>query len=573
MNMVLTNAAIYTCNDTEPWADTIVMKDGLIAYVGSGETAKWESALASSLSEECTISETYRVYDMRGKMIIPGIIDSHAHPGMVSQSSWHIRLPWTEDVNELLAYVKEYAEAHPVEEAPFLYFEYYPTSMFGDKGPRKELLDTAVSDRPCLCQDFGEHQHWVNSKMLELMEVTKDTPDPVPGLEMFIRDNNGEPTGWLKEFVHMHFAETLYRNIAWEPPVKMTPELMEGYFRFLTEHGITAIADGILEGEEQLASMMELDQQGKLNVYYDGIVRFWSYEDLPEKIAELRRYQENYTCSHMKINTLKLFLDGTNEGGNSALLSPHRNDPGKTNFGEIKMDTEELKNCLLLCNREDLDIHIHMVGDRAFRVGCDAVEAAQKEAEVLGEKWVMHVIFAHCELIDPADMLRPAQLGIIINWSCHWSGGYFGEEAQTYLGKEAWYRMYQFNPIIESGALVAFSSDTVTYYELHRSDPFFSMQVAHTRVDPEYPLDPEVYPGSMRPEKSACLSREVLMKGYTISGARQLRWEDRMGSLEVGKIANLNIISDNYFEVPSDKISTIRFQAVIFEGNVIFGDL
>lgn len=559
MNMVLTNAKVYTCNESSPWADTVAIRDGMIEYVGNGleNVDKCQSL----------------IYDLHGKMVIPGIIDSHTHPGMVSQSSWHIRLPWTEDVNELLAFVKEYADTHPASEEPFLYFEYYPTSMFGEKGPTKELLDTAVSDRPCLCQDFGEHLHWVNSKMLELMEVTKDTPDPVPGLEMFVRDKNGEPTGWLKEFVYMRFAETLFANIGWTPPLVMTPELMEGFFRFLTEHGITAIADGILEGEPQLASMAELDRQGKLNVYYDGIVRFWSLEDLPEKIAELRSYQKKYTNKHMKINTMKLFLDGTNEGGNSALLSPHLNDPDGKNFGEIKMESEELKNCLLLCNREGVDIHIHMVGDRAFRVGCDAVEAAQKEAALIGEKWIMQVIFAHCELIDPADMKRPAQLGITINWSCHWSGGYFGEEAQTYLGREKWEAMYQFNPIIDSDALVAFSSDVVTYYELHRADPFFSMQVAHTRIDPEFPLDPDRYPGSMRPMESARLSREVLMKGYTISGARQLRWEDRMGSIEAGKIANLCIISEPFFEVPAGKISEIQFEAVIFDGEVIFGNL
>ena len=559
--MVLTNAKVYTSDPDSPWVESVVIRDGLIIY--AGDNANWRAAAGSEAA----------VYDMNGKMIIPGIIDSHIHPGMVSQSSWHIKLPWTENVNELLAFVKNYAETHPVSENPFLYFEYYPTSMFGETGPTKELLDTAVSDRPCLCQDFGEHLHWVNSKMLEMMEVTKDTKDLVPGLEMFVRDENGEPTGWLKEFVHLHFAETLYRNIGWQPPVVMTPELMEGFFRFLTEHGITAIADGILEGEAQMSSMAELDRMGKLNVYYDGIVRFWSFEDLPKKIAELRKYQREYTGRHIKINTMKLFLDGTNEGGNSALLSPHLNDPSGKNYGEIKMDTEELKKCLLLCNKEGLDMHIHMVGDRAFRVGCDAVEAAKKEALESSEEWKMQVIFAHCELIDPADMQRPAELGIIINWSCHWSGGYFGEEAQTYIGKEKWERMYQFNPIIDSGALVTFSSDVVTYYELHRADPFFSMQVAHTRVDPEFPLDPEIYPGSVRPQASACLSREALMKGYTIDGARQLRWEDRLGSIETGKAANLNIISDNFFEVDPDKISEIKFDAVIFDGEVIFGSL
>ena len=563
MDMVLTNAKIFTSNDAMPWAETIIIRDGLIVYVGDHNRERWKAIAGGDA----------KVYDMMGKMIIPGIIDSHTHPGMVSQSTWHIKLPWTENVEELLCFVKEYAEMHPVSEIPFLYFEYYPTSMFGDVGPTKELLDTAVSDRPCLCQDFGEHLHWVNSKMLEMMEVTKDTPDPVPGLEMFVRDEKGEPTGWLKEFVHLHFAETLYKKIGWKPPITMTPQLMEGFFQFLTTHGITAMADGILEGEEQMISMYELDKQEKLNVYYDGIVRFWSHEDLPSKIDDLRKFQKKYTGKHIKINTMKLFLDGTNESGNSAVLSPHINDPIGKNYGEIKMGMEELKNCLLHCNREDLDIHIHMVGDRAFRVGCDAVEAAQNETVLKGEKWCTQVIFCHCEMIDPSDMHRPAELGITINWSCHWSGGYFGEEAQAYIGEEKWRQMYQFNPIIDSGALVAFSSDVVTYYELHRADPFFSMQVAHTRIDPEFPLDPIKYPDSIRPPISACLSREVLMKGYTINGARQMHWEDKMGSIQVGKIANLDILSDNFFEVPADKISEIKMDAVIFDGKVISGIL
>ena len=233
------------------------------------------------------------------------------------------------------------------------------------------------------------------------------------------------------------------------------------------------------------------------------------------------------TSEHIKINTLKLFLDGTNNG-NAASLHEHINDPG--NFGEIMMETEDLTKCFLLCNREGLDLHIHIVGDRAFRVACDAVEAAQVQAKANGEPWVCQPVFAHCEIVDPADMLRPAKLGIFINWSCHWSGGYFGEQAMNYYTEEKWRRMYRFNEMIESGAHVAFSSDVVTGYELHRAYPFFGIQVAATRVDPEFPMDPEKYPNSMRPEKSAKLSLPALLNGYTMESARQLHWENIMGS-------------------------------------------
>ena len=555
---VLRNAKIYTMNDEAPLADTIVTDGKKIIYVGT------EKEAAEHIAADA------KVYDLKGKTVLPGIVDSHIHPGMCSRSTWHVRLPWTEDVNELLDFVRKYGREHSREEVPFIYFEYYPTSMFDENGPVKELLDEAISDRPVLCQDFGEHLCWVNSKMLELLGVDKNTPDPST-LEVFVRDEEGNPTGWIKEMAWLHFADNMFEALGWQPPEELTEERMRPFFDFIEESGITALFDALIESDRQIRTVYEMDMAGKLHTYYDASVRFWKYEDLPEKIAKLREYSELYTTEHIKFNTMKLFLDGTNESGNSASLHEHINDPG--NFGEIMMETEELTQCYLLCNREGLDLHIHMVGDRAFRVGCDAVEAAQKIAAQNGEEWVCQPVFAHCEVVDPSDMGRPAELGITVNWSCHWSGGYFGEEAMNYYTEEKWRRMYQFNPIIRSGALVAFSSDVVTAYEMHRAYPFFGMQVAATRIDPEFPLDSDKYPDSMRPDGSARLNLPVLLRGYTINGARQLRWEDKIGSLEEGKIANMVVIDRDPFETEPGELKDISVQTVIFDGNVVRGEL
>ena len=555
---VLRNAKIYTMNDEAPLADTIVTDGKKIIYVGT------EKEAAEHIAADA------KVYDLKGKTVLPGIVDSHIHPGMCSRSTWHVRLPWTEDVNELLDFVRKYGREHSREEVPFIYFEYYPTSMFDENGPVKELLDEAISDRPVLCQDFGEHLCWVNSKMLELLGVDKNTPDPST-LEVFVRDEEGNPTGWIKEMAWLHFADNMFEALGWQPPEELTEERMRPFFDFIEESGITALFDALIESDRQIRTVYEMDMAGKLHTYYDASVRFWKYEDLPEKIAKLREYSELYTTEHIKFNTMKLFLDGTNESGNSASLHEHINDPG--NFGEIMMETEELTQCYLLCNREGLDLHIHMVGYRAFRVGCDAVEAAQKIAAQNGEEWVCQPVFAHCEVVDPSDMGRPAELGITVNWSCHWSGGYFGEEAMNYYTEEKWRRMYQFNPIIRSGALVAFSSDVVTAYEMHRAYPFFGMQVAATRIDPEFPLDSDKYPDSMRPDGSARLNLPVLLRGYTINGARQLRWEDKLGSLEEGKIANMVVIDRDPFETEPGELKDISVQTVIFDGNVVRGEL
>ena len=558
MTTIIKNADIYTSDEKNPKANCIVFSGEKIDFVGDEADLDMEKYADAD------------IHDIGGKCLMPGFIDSHVHPGWITKSLWHVRLPWTEDVDELLAFVKKFGEEHPKSEYPFIYFEYYPTSMFDEHGPTKELLDTAISDRPVLCQDFGEHLCWINTKMLELLGVDKNTPDPGP-LETFARDEDGSPTGWVREMAWMKFADNMFSALDWAPPETITPDTIKEFFDFMEDSGITAMADGFIENDDQIRSIYELDKAGRLNAYYDGMVRFWSYEDLPEKIAKLREYQKLYTTDHIKVNTMKLFLDGTNESGNSASLHEHINDPG--NYGEIMMETDELTKCFLLCNREGLDLHIHMVGDRAFRVGCDAVEAAKAQAAAAGDPWICQPVFAHCEVVDPSDMGRPAELGIDINWSCHWSGGYFGEEAMNYYTEEKWRRMYQFNPMIESGAMLAFSSDVVTGYEMHRAYPFFGIQVAATRVDPEFPLDPDKYPGSVRPDESAKLSLPVLFKGYTINSAKQIHWEKIMGSLEKGKLANMIITDRDMFKTPPGEIKDIVTETVIFDGKVIKGTL
>lgn len=574
MSLVLTNAIVRTSDPEHPLASTVVIEGSAIAYVGSEEG--WENAAG------------HPVIDLGGRTVTAGFVDSHTHPSMVTQSLWHVRLPWTSDIDELLAFIRDYAEAHPPEEVPFLYFEYYPSDTFVDRPATKELLDSAVSDRPCLCQDFSEHEHWVNSRMLELMGITASTPDPIPGLEMFVRDEAGEPTGLLREMVHLHFMDRLYAAIGWTPPHELTPERIAPFFEFMTRHGVTAVFEALVEDEEMVASVAELDRRGELNLSYSGALRFRGRDDLPGVIERLQRLQARHGGEHVRMNTLKLFLDGTNESGNSAVLAPlcaHGDGDGAGGdgtgggLGEISLERDELVDCLLLAESHGVDVHIHLVGDRAFRVACDAVEIARRMrrdsagADGASGAFRSQVTLAHCELIDPADLRRPAELGIIVNWTCHWTGGYFGEGARRHLGDERWNRMYRFTEIAESGAVLAFSSDVVTGYELHRADPLFGMQIAHSRVDPEYPLDPGRFPGSVRPAAVDRLRRETLLEGYTIGGARQLGIAATAGSVTVGKCANLVVLSDDVLAEDRSDLGAITVQAVLFEGRVVSGSL
>lgn len=131
--------------------------------------------------------------------------------------------------------------------------------------------------------------------------------------------------------------------------------------------------------------------------------------------------------------------------------------------------------------------------------------------------------------------------------------------------------MYDFTAMIESGAVVTYSSDAIGPGESLRANPFYSMQIGATRVDIDFPLDPALYPGSVRPPASAKLGVEDMVRGYTIDGAVPFRFADKMGSIEPGKLANLVVLSDNIFEVPVERLRKVTAEAVYFEGKKIRG--
>lgn len=562
---VLVNARVTTVNDSQKNAKVLAIRGKKIVYVGGNNRKKWGKFVGAKT----------KVVNLKGKRVLPGMTDAHTHPSAVALSSWHIALPQTNDLTKILEFVKDYAAEHPVSEVPFIYAEYYPSDMdWGPNGPNAAAIDAYVSDRPVLLQDFSEHASTVNSKMLELLGVDENTPiqiDPNDPAPKFVRGADGvTPTGHVLEFAWQYFADNMYDAIGWRPSEEVTPELLANFTRPLSEKGVTSVYD-VIAKEDTLAAAAELDRRGELNMNYFGARRFTSLADLSENIATLRDMQKKYGSRHIRLTAMKFFLDGTNELGTSAVLKPF--EIGDNDRGELRMSKPDLVKTMTRLNKENLDLHIHLVGDRAFRVACDAVAEARKK---LGKSWRTRVTLTHNELIDPADMKRVARLGIILNWTPHWSGGYFGEGAAEWLGWERFNRMYQFNPVIKSGGIVNYGSDVVTQYEAHRANPFFGMQAAHTRIDPEFPMSPGpgTVPGTeVRKPLSARLSLRDLVEGYTKNGAIQLRIAKSTGTLAVGKMANVVVLNKDLFKVPAGKIKDVTPTAVLFEGKVVRGKL
>ena len=550
-DVIYTNGYIYTENEDAMEAEAFAVKGDTFIYVGAADTDE-----LNALKGENT-----RVVDLGGKMVTPNLIDAHTHPATVGTTKWCVEI-LGETPEEYVQLVSDYLKENSIEELPYVYFKCYPSDMFGTEGPKKELLD-AVTDRPVLISDFNDHSAWVNTKWLETYGAYEMEEDD-PRLEGFVRNADGDFQGWVQETTWLENMEAFYERLGWRPPIDCTPELMSWVTDDLKKWGVTGVFDAYLESEMQAESIHQMDEDGKLNMYYDMSVVMSDYADLDETIETVKRLNEAYSTDRVKVDTIKIFYDGTNELGTSALVDGTVQDPDY--HGYLLMDLAQTEDTIRKANENGIDVHFHLVGDLAFRQVCDAVEEITKTDGPLD----IQVEMCHCEYINPADRERPAELGIIINWTPQWSGGYFGEAARMYLGDERFDDMYQFNPTIESGAIVTFGSDIYSWDEEFRANPYYGMQTAMTRVDIDAPLESN---DGVRLPLSAKLSLENLLKGYTINAAKQLRIDDVTGSIEVGKRANFNIYGENLFEVDPFEFKDVMPEAVIFEGNVISGEI
>ena len=545
------NGRFYTENKEAPWADAVAIEGKKLIAVGSEEDC-------SAFADEGT-----KVVDLGGRVVLPGLIDGHTHPITVARTHWRVRMPLTHDREELLANIRQAAADHPKEECPYLYCENYFAETFGDAGPTRQLLDEIVSDRPARIQDFTDHACWFNSAALDLLkdengEIRIETSAIQPE---FKKDENGEYTGWVQEPFD-DIDEVIYEKIGWYPPQEITDDMVDPLLDYFKAHGITCMMDALTTGEDSMEYFYQKDRKGELGMYYDATSILTAPDKIDEAIATARDWQEKYGGEHIRCNTIKFFIDGTNELGDCLSLEPFANDPTGTYCGNSYASEDEMVQVMLKINDAGMDFHVHTICDGAFRLMCNAYERAKAQRP---DSWQMYLTLAHCELIDPAEMKRVCDLGIFIDWSTHWSGGYFGEVAREYLG-DRWYRMYDFTKIIAGGGIVGYSSDVFTYQEAIRANPFIGMQTAMTRVDMFLPLDPEKYPGSVRPPETAKLPLTDLIRGYTYNNALRMRLLDRMGTIEAGKLANLVVLNRDIFETPAEEIAKVDADLVIYEG-------
>jgi predicted amidohydrolase YtcJ len=539
---VYLNGEVYAGNARNPWTSAIVVDDGKIIYVGDDP-------------EEYIDSET-KVFDLEGRLVIPGIIDAHSHPGMVALSGGQLDLGEVTTKEELLLSIENLVSSNPDRDV--LMGGFWPNEVFDVSGPKKEDLDKIESDRPVIFYDDWGHTVWANSAALAVAGVTSETEDLVPGFSFYQKDKDGEPTGWITESAASVFVNN-FQSVT--PSVE---QLLLEYLEYYRSVGVTTVLDAGNFGldQEVFAAVSRLDKKGQLPVRYHGAYTLFVPNDLPMAIGKLKELGRQFNSEMVRIDTLKLFFDGVLETRTAAISSDYLDTPG--NSGEALLGREQVHQLILELEEEGFNLHVHAVGDRATTTILDAVQDAH---ESLSRAPSIRIAICHLEVVKKTDFERFRQLGVIAQLTPHWAVGGDRTWVEQGIGS-AVFDMQRSQPFISDGALVTFSSDITTESEWKsdRANPFLGMQVGHNRQDVGVGPD-----GEYLPPLSEQLRLTDLVNGYTSNAAYQLGIENEIGTIAVGHQADFLVLNQNLFEVNRYDIHKTKPVAVVINGSIVSG--
>ena len=545
---IIKNAKIFTSDKANPQAAALVVKDGKFVYVGD------EAGLSEYEGE---------VTDLGGKFIMPGIIDSHVHitiPVGFEYAEIDERLE-PNGKQEALDLMARFIKEHPGQKRYRFFLE---KKYLKGEDIVKEELDAICPDAELQIQEGEGHSIWVNSKILERHGITDDTPDPIPGLAFYVR-KDGHVTGNMYEGAT---EVPIILDSGMELSDEQVDAALKRWIDFSVEYGVSAVFDAGLPGdmkfhEKVYKRLCELDKQGKLPVYVDGCLVVNAEKDAEEGLEQLKRIQREYNTEHLKVHTMKIFMDGTQKIHTAAMVTPYVDIH---TLGSTAFTAEGIAKLLKNLNEANLDLHLHTVGERASRTVLDGVEMAKKE---MGDDLHVRVTCAHLEVQCDEDLDRFAKLGVYANYTPHWHAGDTSFSA-TWLGEERSKKQFRCRTVWDTGAKVAWSSDNIVFGDFMTWNPYLGMEVGMTRLITEktrhyeFARFPEVFP----PEKEVMTIEEMLV-GYTINGAEQLGIESKKGSITVGKDADFLVFDNNLLTAEKEGFSFNMPKEVYFGGKKV----
>ncbi|MEX2124843.1 MAG: amidohydrolase [Woeseia sp.] len=540
VDRIFVNAAAYTLVDDAPWAEAVAVDGGRIVYVGDNDGAQ-------ALAGDETIT-----HDLDGKMLLPGFIDTHTHPVSGGAFAKALSLDTFGTVEDWIHAIAKYAEDNP--DAPLIFGYGFLASTFGPTGPTRQMLDAVVPARPVLIMDEGFHGAWANTRTLEALNITRDTPDPVPGFSYYKRDANGDATGYLLEGTAGQAMGDL-DVITEEVIVDGTAHVID----VLNGYGVTSVFDaGAIGYEESLHRVLRrLEDAGDLTVRIVGSYRPHGPDDLSQAIARTKAWGAEIKGERYHYRMLKIMDDGTVEGRTAAMFEDYQGEPG--NSGETVYTQEQMSELVGDAAAEGIDVHVHALGERAVHETLNAIEAARKAHPETGSRFAI----CHIQVITDQDLPRFRELDVIAQSTPLWAS--YDTYGEQFVSDDQFNRYWRFNSLRELGVRLTFGSDfPASGAGMLGMSPVVQMEIGHTRQaagDPGAPVQPRT---------TERLDLDSLIRGYTIDAAYQLRLEDEIGSLVPGKKADLVVLDRNLFETDTYAIHETGVVMTLLDGEIVY---
>ncbi|KUH64947.1 twin-arginine translocation pathway signal protein [Mycolicibacterium novocastrense] len=539
---VFRNGPIYTVAGPAPWVKAVAVRGNTITHVG-------DEAGAMALAGPDT-----RVVDLGGRLLMPGFVEGHTHPflGAFLTSGVDLQLPTGADA---LAAIERYAKQNPT--GPVRGFG-WRVDMFGPDGPDRADLDRVLPDRPGFFFAIDGHSLWANSKALEIAGVNRDTPDPIPGFSYYARDGNGDPTGYVLEV-----NAVLGLVDAIEPISPQTMgRLLEAWLPKASAAGITSVFDAGVPpiGSDQGALIglyTDVENRGQLPF---RVVASYSVRSAPvdDVVQELTHIRDRFSTELVRADVVKIVGDGTQGGYTAWLIEPYADKPDST--GGSPFTEQQWHQLIGQVDAAGFDVHVHACGERTARVALDAIERASATNPPRDRR---HAI-AHLVYVEDPDSRRFGELGVVAQFSANWMSA----DPDTLQNMAARYGpprrdlMYRPRDVLKSGGRISLGTDwpAAGYFSTHK--PLEAIQIGVTRQLIGRPQAPVLAPADQR------LTVAEAVRANTLGAAYQIRMDDKVGSLEVGKLADMIVVDENIFAIDPHDIARANVTMTMMNGQI-----
>ena len=534
-DLVVKNANVYTMDAVRSWKQALAVKDGRLVFIGNNTNIRtW-------------IGRRTKVVDAGGRLLLPGFHDTHVHLALAAS-----RQQWCDLGYPKTLAATEEAIGNCIKKAagkPWILLTNPNTAVFPPDGPELKFLDNIVSDRPLVINAL--HSSFANSPALKVAGITNTTANPPQGI--IVRDAQGRPTGTLRGTAQ----DLLYKYV----PSLTKEELAKNFREIMNE----------LPGYG-IVSVQELSGRSRADFYGDALAKGWlkvrvrhgqmllSGADAPPIASGIEQFVTNarrYQGLWLNAGTVKIFVDGDLGDKTAALFEPYLGENANGNRGKPNWTQNELNTWSAQLDAAGFQLHFHAMGDRAVHMALNAIEYAQ---QVNGQRDSRHQI-THLHLIASADLPRFRKLGVIANIQPYFAENieYNTVRALQLLGPERHRLMFRFRDLLQSGAVVAVSTDGPVASPLN---PFVSIQSALTRKEAGSTA-PAFFPEQR-------LTLPEVLSAYTIVGAYANFLDRESGSLEIGKSADFILLDRNLFEIDQEDIHCTRVLWSVLEGREVF---